>query len=142
MDDNILKILDNIHQSFKDIREYVLNTEHYIFYWIENDEIKQFIEDNPEDYEDEFEFTILNVGGGTATVRLDFHLYGYDTSITRCMFLNTFRQTVKSKWLQYHDKINELRISETEDRIASLKKQLDEEEKFLAELKNKSICDA
>ena len=142
MEDNILKIIDDIHQSFEDIREYVLNTEHYIFYWIDNDEIKQFIEDNPEDYEDEIGITIVSLSAGSATVRLDFHLDGYNTSITRCMHLYTFRDTVKSKWLQYHDKINELRIAETEQNIESLKKQLEEEEKFLAELKNESVCDA
>lgn len=45
-------LLSKIEIVEKDILDYILNTEHYIFNWISNKEVQNFIQEYPNEYED------------------------------------------------------------------------------------------
>ena len=53
-------LLSKIEDVQKDILDYIVSTEHYIFNWIHDIEVQDFIKEYPDDYEDMIYLCVIN----------------------------------------------------------------------------------
>lgn len=131
----LTNILENIEKLEKDIHDYIVNTEHYIFNWISNKEVQNFIQEYPNEYEDMIYLRVINVST-SPTIRIYFEIHPDDVEyIERNMVLSTFRDTTKARWLEWNGKVKERQILEKEQELKYYKEQLEKTEKELEELK-------
>lgn len=131
----VTNIINNILSIENDIYDYIVNTEHWLFYWITNSEVQDMIEAYPEDYEDYISLHINSIGP-SITCRISFRDHPDGISdITRYAVLLTFRDSVKARWLEWNGKVKELQISEKEEELAYYKKRVSETEREIEELK-------
>jgi hypothetical protein len=129
---NIISKIENVED---DILDYILKTEHYIFNWIENKEVQNFIQEYPDEYEDMIYLRVINVSI-SPTIRIYFTDHPNDVEyIERYTFLPTFKDTTKAKWLEWKGNLKEKQILEKEVEIEYFKKKLEDSEKELEELK-------
>ena len=129
------ELIDEIISLTKKVRDYVINTEHWLFYWIANKEVQDFIKAYPEDYEDMIDLEVRNIATSPEfVIRFEDHPNDIDR-IERYAVLATFRDVVKAHWLEYNGNIKEMQIKEKEKELAYHKKKVDEIEKELKELK-------
>lgn len=131
----LTNILENIKKLKKDIHDYIVNTEHYIFNWISNKEVQEFIKEYPDNYEDLIYLNIIDVNI-TPKIRICFEDHPNNVEyIERYTFLPTFKDSTKVKWLEWNGKIKEKQILTKEQEVEYFKKQLEKVEKELEELK-------
>lgn len=129
---NIISKIENVE---KDILDYISNTEHYLFYWISDKAVQNFIKEYPDDYEDMFYIIVINVSD-SPTIRIYFEDHPDGVKyIERYMVLSTFKDSTKAKWLEWKGNLKEKQILEKEVEIEYFKKKLEESEKELEELK-------
>ena len=131
------EIIEKISLIENAIRDYVINTEHWIFYWIDNEEVQDFIKEYPDDYEDRIDLHVNTINGSSISFSITFkdHPYAYGVvKITRFGLLPTFRDTVKAKWMEWNGKIKEKQIEEKEEDLAYYKRKVEEIEKELKKL--------
>lgn len=129
------EIIEKIVSIEKEIYNYIINTEHWLFYWITNKEVQDFIEEYPEDYDDRVHLQVSNIGSSPSfVIKFDDHPNDIE-SIERYAVLFTFRDTVKAKWLDWNGKVKELQIKEKEEELAYYKEKVVETEKEIKELK-------
>lgn len=130
---NIISKIENVE---KDILDYIVNTEHYIFNWIDNKEIQEFLKEYPLDYEDMIYIRVINVSI-SPTIRIYFKDHPDEVEyIERSAFLPTFKDTTNARWLKWNGNMKELQIAEKEVELEYFKKRLEETEKELEELKS------
>lgn len=129
---NILSKIENVE---KDILNYITNTEHYLFYWISDKAVQNFIKEYPDDYEDRFYIIVINVSD-SPIIRIYFEDHPDEVEyIERYAVLSTFKNSTKARWLEWNGKMKEIQIAEKEKEIEYFKKKLEETEKELKELK-------
>ena len=131
--------IDNLISEIKkiksDILDYILNTEHYIFNWISNKEVQEFIKEYPDDYEDLIYLNIVDVNI-TPKIRICFENHPNDVEyIEKYTFLPTFKDSTKANWMEWNGKIKEKQILTKEQEVEYFKRQLEKVEKELEELK-------
>lgn len=130
------EITNRITSIKKEIYNYITNTEHWLFYWIANKEVQDFIKEYPEDYEDRVDLQVGNITPSTSfVIKFDEHPNDIE-SIERYATLNTFRNAVRARWLEWNGKVKELQIEEKEKELAYYKEKVGEIEKAILELKN------
>ena len=130
---NILSKIENVEN---DILDYILNTEHYIFNWICNKEVQDFIKEYPDDYEDMIYLRVIGASD-SPKIRIYFEDHCNEMKyIERNTFLPTFRDTTKARWLEWNGKVKERQIAEKEQEVKYFKKRLEETEKELEKLKS------
>ena len=132
MENDIVKNLINEFTILEDkILDYIESTENWIFYWIDEKEVQNFIETYPEDYEFMAHVHIKNISG-SPLVHIDFdeHPDGIE-SIERYAPLYYFRETTKANWLKWNGKIKELQRLEIEKEIQFHKRRIAELESEL-----------
>lgn len=129
-------ILENIEKLEKDIHDYIVNTEHYIFNWIGHGEVQDFINEYPDEYEDMIHIQVTNISD-VPTIRIYFEDHPDDIEyINRYAILSTFRHATKARWLEWNGNVKEKQIAEKEQEVQYLKEQLETAEKELKQLKN------
>lgn len=132
----VKEIINKISSISREIYNYIINTEHWLFYWITNKEVQNFIEEYPEDYDDRVHLKVRNISSSPSfVIKFDDHPNDVE-SIERYAVLYTFRDVVKAKWLEWNGKVKELQIKEKEEELAYHKDKVDEIEKEILELKN------
>lgn len=133
---NILDIIGNICELKEEVERYILNTPHYIFYWITNREIKDYIEAFPEDFEDNIALKVDDVSGGSATVTITFnHDHPNDVdSIQRFCFLPSFREFTEEHYAEFNGSITKLKLKELQKELDYHKKKVSELEEKIAQL--------
>lgn len=131
--DLILKIEDVQHEIY----DYILNTEHYIFYWINDKEVQEFIRAYPLDYEDRLRIIVMNASSDT-NIRICFEDHPDEIIyIERLTDLKSFRDLTNTRWLKWNDKVNDMqKIVKLEQEIKFFRERLETAEKELDELKN------
>ena len=130
----VKEIIDKISLIEKEIYNYVIGTEHWLFYWITNREVQDFIKEYPEDYESMIHLQISNISAAPSfVIKFDDHPNDV-TSIERYAVLCTFRDTAKVRWMEWNGKIKELQIKEKEKELAYLKKKTTEIEQEIESL--------
>ena len=129
------EIINIITSIEKEIYDYIVNTEHWLFYWITNKEVQDFIKEYPEDYEDRVHLQISNISSSPSFI-IKFDEHPNDIrSIERYAVLYTFRDSVEARWLEWNGKVKELQIKEKEEELAYYKEKVVETEKEIKELK-------
>ena len=132
----VKEIINKISSIEGEIYNYIINTEHWLFYWITNSEVQDFIKEYPEDYEDRVHLQVSNIGSSPSfVIKFDEHPNDIG-SIERYAVLYTFRDVVKARWLEWNGKVKELQIEEKENELAYYKEKVSETEKAILELKN------
>lgn len=132
----VKEIINNISSIEREIYNYIINTEHWLFYWIANKEVQDFIKEYPEDYDEKVHLQISNISSSPSfVIKFDEHPNDVE-SIERYGVLYTFKDTVKAKWLEWNGKVKELQIKEKEKELAYYKDKVGEIEKEILELKN------
>lgn len=130
------KLLSEIEMIRKDILDYILNTEHYIFNWISNKEVQNFIQEYPNEYEDMIYLRVINVSP-SPTIRIYFENHPDDVEyIDRHTVLSTFKDSTKARWFEWNGMVKERQILEKEQELKYFKEQLEKTEKELEHLKN------
>ena len=130
----VTELIKNIQELTNEVRKYILDTPHFLIYWITNREVRDFIREYPDDYEDRFDIQIEDLNVSTS-VKIIFHDHPDDIeSITRYCILPTFRESVKAKWMEWENKVDEYRISELNKALEYYKKKVTETENELKKL--------
>ena len=129
--DVVKKLTDEITSLENKILDYIKNTENWLFYWIDNKEVQNFVEAYPEDYEIMAHVSIKNISF-SPLVHIDFdeHPDGIE-SIERYVPLYFFRETTKANWLKWNGKIKDLQRLEIEKEIHFHKRRIAELESEL-----------
>lgn len=131
------EILDNITSIKRNIREYIINTEHWIYYWISVPEVKEFIEAFPEDYEECVDISVEEINDVSQSIRITFYDHPNEVEfIKRNVILRTFRDAVNVNWKKWKGEWKDLLIKEKEEAIEYYKKRIDEINKELENLKD------
>ena len=128
---NIKEIIDNIFSLKNEVYDYVTNIEHWLFYWIDNKEVQNFIKEYPEDFEDRVHLSVssLNV---CPTFKISFDDHPDNIlEIERFAVLNKFREIAETKWIMWNGRVNELQIEEKKRELLYYKEKLAEIEKEL-----------
>jgi hypothetical protein len=129
------EIIEKISSIEEEIYNYIINTEHWLFYWITNKEVQDFIKEYPEDYEDKAHLQVSNISSSPSfIIKFDEHPNDIG-SIKRYGVLCTFRDTAKAKWLEWNGRVKELQIEEKEKELAYYKEKVSNTEKEIKELK-------
>ena len=132
----VKEIINKISSIEEEIYNYIINTEHWLFYWIGNKEVQDFIKEYPEDYDDRVHLQVSNINSSPSfVIKFDEHPDDIK-SIERYGVLYTFRDIVKARWLEWNGKVKEYQIKEKEEELAYHKKKVGEIEKEILELKN------
>jgi len=132
----VKELINKIASLEKEVYNYVLNTEHWLFYWMANKEVQDFIREYPEDYADRVHLQVRSVCTTPSfTIVFDDHPNGVE-SINRTAALHTFRYIAKANWLVWNGKVKEIQIQDKEKELAYHKEKVNELEKELLELKN------
>lgn len=129
-------LISKIENLQKDIRDYIENTEHYIFNWIYEKEVQQLIMEYPNEYENMVYINVIKAGI-FPIIRIHFidHPDGVKY-IDRDTYIATFKDSAKARWLEWNDKVKEKQIKEKEAQIEYYKEQLEITKKELEELKS------
>ena len=131
----VKEIIEKISSIEEEIYNYIINTEHWLFYWITNKEVQDFIKEYPEDYDDRVHLQVGNISFSPSfVIKFDDHPDDIK-SIERYVNLATFRYSVKAKWLEWNGKVKEIQIEEKEKELAYYKKKVISTEKEIEELK-------
>ena len=132
----VKEIINKISSIDEEIYNYIINTEHWLFYWIANQEVQDFIKEYPEDYDDRVHLQVGNISSSPSfVIKFDDHPNDVE-SIERYAVLYTFRDVVKAKWLEWNGKVKERQIEEKEKQIAYYKERIGKIEKEILNLKN------
>ena len=130
----VKEIINEISSIEKEIYNYVVNTEHWLFYWIANKEVQDFIKEYPEDYEDRVHLQVRNISSSPSfVIKFDEHPNDIE-SIQRYAVLYSFRNSVKASWMEWSGKIKELQIMNKEKELAYYKQKVSDIEKEIKEL--------
>lgn len=135
------EIITKISSINKEVIDYVLNTEHWIFYWIANTEVQDFIKEYPEDYEERVHIYVENIAA-SPTFRIVFDEHPNEVDyINRYAVIATFRESAKARWMEWNDRVLDMQLAEKEKEIEYHKKRISLLEKSIAgikeEMKNK-----
>jgi hypothetical protein len=136
MEVKVKEMINKISSIKEEIYNYIINTEHWLFYWIENKEVQDFIKAYPEDYDNKVHLQVGNISHSPSfVIKFDDHPNDIK-SIERYGVLCTFRNAVKAKWLEWNGRVKERQINEKEKELAYHKRKVGEIEKAILELKN------
>ena len=129
--DIVKKLTDEIKSLDNKILDYIESTDNWLFYWIDNKEVQNFVEAYPEDYESMAHVYIKNISV-SPLVHIDFDEHPDDIeSIERYAPLYFFRETTNANWLKWNGKVQELQRLEIEKEIRFHKKRIEELEREL-----------
>ena len=118
------EIINKISLIEEEIYNYITSTEHWLFYWITNIEVQNFIKEYPEDYKYMAHLQVSSISTSPSFV-IEFVDHPDDiVSIERYGVLSTFRDTVKARWMEWNGKVKELQIKNKEEELAYLKEKM------------------
>lgn len=130
--ENLLSKIENVK---KDILDYIVSTEHYIFNWIDDKNVQDFIKEYPDEYEDMIYLCVIHASS-SPTIRIYFENHPDDVKyIERYTVLSTFKDSTKARWLKWNGRVIEMQIAEKEEELAYLKEKQETLEKYIEYLK-------
>ena len=130
------EIIDRIASLEKEVYDYIVNTEHWLFYWITNKEVQDFVSEYPEDYEDRIHLSIVAISPNSPQVKISFDGHPIDVEyIQRYGVIATFRDSVKARWMEWNGKVKDMQIIEKEKELAYYKQKVEKTEQEIKRLK-------
>ena len=131
-----IEILDKISSIKDEIYNYIINTEHWLIYWINASVVQEFISAYPEDYEDRVSLSILEYNEVTVTVSIRFDEHPSAVKgIRRYIGLAAFRDIVKANWEEWGSNLNKSLVETKEEELEYYKDKVAEIEEELKKLK-------
>ena len=128
-----------IGDIYRRIENYIKDTEHFIFYWIDDPTIRKFILENSD-----YESLIANVSVTEIcnnTIRVRIYLLTDDTeeesSVSKWLVLNTFRDNVNANYKKHILGIDKYRLEQLKKGLEDHKKRMDEIEREIKTLRQK-----
>lgn len=135
MEDEVKKIVDKVLALRDDIYSYIVDTEHWLFYWIKNKEVQDFVRKYPEDFENMIHMSIVSVDSHPQVrITFDEHPSNIDY-IERYVVLETFRVSVKARWEEWNGNVKEMQIAKKTKELSYYKRKVSETENELDALK-------
>ena len=128
-----LEILNKMSELRKEVENFIVDTEHFIFYWIEEDEVKDFVKENPENYEDLIQLSVETIDDSSATVKIKLGASGNSVIYRRCD-LQKFKAYTEYQWNRFNGRIKEFRIKQVQENLDYYKQRVAEYEELLAGL--------
>ena len=136
MERDVKDIIKSIGNLEKEVYDYITSTENWLFYWIGNKEVQDFIKEYPDDYEDRVSLRITKVDA-SCSCKIFFDEHPYDVhSIERFCALATFRNSVKAKYMMYNGKVKELQLEELNNQLAHYKEMIANTEEEIKRLQD------
>lgn len=137
MEKNINDIIQTINDIRIDVYRFITSTEHWLFYWIENKEVQDFIEEFPEDCEQKATLEITRFDNAcSCRIIFDEHPYGVE-SIERFCTLAIFQNTVKVNYESWNDRVKEMKLEKLNKELDFYKKQVTETEDKIKQILGK-----
>ena len=128
-------LISNIAKLEVEVKNYIIKTDHWLFYWIDNKEVQDFIKEYPNEFEKMCHLYSYSLSAlPVFEITFDEHPYGID-SIQRFANLRTFRDVVDAKWKEWNTNIKEKIISDKEEEIKFYKEKLEKAKEELRKLK-------
>lgn len=134
MEQQLSDILKNYEDLKKQVHDFITNTEHFIFYWLEEGEVKSFIKKNPDNYEELIKLSVVSISDTSAWVII--HL-GKKNMQTRCDF-GPFKEYTLYQWDKFNGKLKQHRIRQIQNEIEFHKQRIAENEELLKGLKGEN----
>lgn len=132
-----MEILDKISSIKDEIYNYIINTEHWLIYWINASVVQEFIGAYPEEYEDRVSLSILGFDEVTVTIAIRFDEHPSAVKgIRRYIGLATFRDIVKANWEEWGSHLNKSLVETKEEELEYYKSKVAEIEEELKKLKD------
>lgn len=128
-----LEILNKMSELRKEVENFIVNTEHFIFYWIEEDEVKDFVKENPDKYEDLIQLSVETIDDSSATVKIKLGASGNSVIYRQC-HLQKFKAYTEYQWNRFNGRIKEFRIKQVQENLDYYKQRVAECEELLAGL--------
>lgn len=130
-------LIAKIEDVQNDILDYIVSTEHYIFNWIYDKEVQDFIKEYPNEYEDMIYINVIKAGI-FPIIRIHFEDHPEGVKyIDRDTYLSSFKDSAKVRWMEWNGKLKDKQIAEKEEQLEYYRGQLERTKKELEELKNK-----
>lgn len=132
----VKEICEDISNLADEVVDYILSTPNCLFYWIKNEEVRKFIEDNPEDYDTMFDIDVISLDGNSCVVKIKLDICGEnETTIMKRCCLATFRKIAMAQFCEHEGKLNEAKIQEMEKSLEFHKERIRQIETELENLK-------
>lgn len=142
--------LDHIYRVIKEnaiwiekIKEYIVSTPNWIFYFIHNEEIIDLLKEYPNNWEERIdEISINYLHGSTVSITIVFTEYTFDGSSSdkfsfqRYIELPRFEETVKKYYSETRGRVSEWKIEELTHELNFYKAQAEKLEKEIKYLKD------
>jgi len=91
-----LSVVNEISAAIDTVTKYILDTDNWIFYWISNDEVRDFINEYPDDYADMARLRVTSISNGSCECEIEFIDHpNLIRKIKRYCVLLTFRDNVE-----------------------------------------------
>ena len=95
-----------------ELKKYITDTPHWLVYWIANREVKDFIQEYPNEYEDRVSLEVDHLDE-VPSIRIIFDGHPDEIEyISRFCYLSNFRDVVEKNWKEMDNNIKEYRIKE------------------------------
>jgi hypothetical protein len=128
-------IISKVEDVQNEVLDYIVSTEHYIFNWIYDKEVQEFIEEYPDNYEDRIYLLVIDTSiAPTIKIYFEDHPKGVEY-IERAAYLPTFKDFTKVRWMEWNGKVKEKQILEKEKQLEYYKEQLERTKEELEKLK-------
>lgn len=125
---NITDIINRICDIYEDVQKYIYETDHWLFYWITNKEVQNFIKEYPNDYENRVSL-IVNEVSTACRVIIKFKTHPDDVEyIQRYCQLVTFRNSVEARYTEYKGNIKEYQLKELRETLEYYKRMVEKTE--------------
>ena len=150
MNDKILNNMNKIEESIlkrstelmKDIRNYILSNENWIYYFLNplsssdaNKAIEDIIKEFPFDWEDYIDVQINDFNGSSVKIAIRIDTGDeMPLSLNRFIYIPNFSDTIERNKKLMDGKINDIKIASLKEEIESYKNILSEKEAELEKL--------
>ena len=132
-----LELITRYSDLERDIKKYITDTENWLYYWIDNPEVKNYLREFPDDWEDGVFLSIYSLSGNCMQCTISFKEHPDDVdSITRWCYLNNFRNNTIVKYKQWHSGVRERQLEELNEELEYYAKKAKEVETKINKLKN------
>lgn len=139
--ENCIKISAVIEQNAKlchKVREYIMSIPNWIYYFLPNVVIADFLSEFPDDWPDHIRTVHVNyINGANANVTIKFDDWCDIGDFTRNVLLPTFRNTVKAKDIEYQNHVSENIIQQLKSTNEHLQKCIEENNQQIQKLQKK-----
>ena len=130
------QLIKHISNVFTDVKEYITSNENWIYYFIDNKDVFQFLTKNPSNWKDEVNMKIEHIEHNLVKVAIRFEdENGEEIILKGNIILSNFEIRVKCNYIKMQEDILSYKIKEKEDELEYFEKRCKEVRKDIEDLK-------